>query len=126
MASCLYATNLRAGTVAVVDSNFAPMSLGTGALVDPTLPVGFSPYNGQVLAGRSNQIYVTSGTLPDSAWPMTCLLRPRPSAASPMALSSGPEPFRTSTIRTCPTFAWASQPTPLKRRTKPALAWSLR
>lgn len=55
-ASYLYAANLSAGTVDVFDVNFAPVNLGAGALVDPTLPAGFSPYNVQVLAGK---LYVT-------------------------------------------------------------------
>jgi uncharacterized protein (TIGR03118 family) len=55
-ASYLYAANLSAGTVDVFDVNFAPVNLGAGALVDPTLPAGFSPYNVQVLAGL---LYVT-------------------------------------------------------------------
>jgi uncharacterized protein (TIGR03118 family) len=52
----LYAANLKAGTVDVFDTSYAPVSLGASALVDPTLPAGFSPYNVQVLGGK---LYVT-------------------------------------------------------------------
>lgn len=52
----IYAANLAAGTVDVFDATYAPVHLGAGALVDPTLPAGFSPYNVQVLAGK---LYVT-------------------------------------------------------------------
>jgi len=55
-ASYLFAANFTAGTVDVFDASFAPVSLGAGALVDPTLPAGFSPFNVQVLAGK---LYVT-------------------------------------------------------------------
>ena len=51
-AQYIYAANLAAGTVDVFDGSFAPVNLGTGALVDPTLPAGYSPYNVQVLAGK--------------------------------------------------------------------------
>ena len=52
----LFAANLASGTVDVFDATYAPISLGTAAFVDPTLPAGFSPYNVQVLAGN---LYVT-------------------------------------------------------------------
>ena len=52
----IYAANLAAGTVDVFNESYAPVNLGAGALVDPTLPAGFSPYNVQVLAGK---LYVT-------------------------------------------------------------------
>jgi uncharacterized protein (TIGR03118 family) len=52
----LFAANFTAGTVDVFDSNYSPVSLGNTALVDPTLPAGFSPFNVQVLGGR---LYVT-------------------------------------------------------------------
>ena len=51
-AQYIYAANLAAGTVDVFDASYAPVNLGTGALVDPTLPAGYSPYNVQVLAGK--------------------------------------------------------------------------
>lgn len=52
----LFAANLKAGTVDVFDTSYAPVNLGASALVDPTLPAGFSPYNVQVLGGK---LYVT-------------------------------------------------------------------
>jgi len=52
----LFAANFTAGTIDVFDANYAPASLGASALVDPTLPAGFSPYNVQVMAGK---LYVT-------------------------------------------------------------------
>jgi uncharacterized protein (TIGR03118 family) len=55
-ASYLFAANFTAGTVDVFDATFAAVNLGAGALVDPTLPAGFSPFNVQVLAGK---LYVT-------------------------------------------------------------------
>jgi uncharacterized protein (TIGR03118 family) len=55
-ATYLFAANLNAGTIDVFDSSYAPVNLGASALVDPTLPAGFSPYNVQVLAGK---LYVT-------------------------------------------------------------------
>ena len=52
----LFAANLMAGTVDVFDTAYAPVSLGSGAFVDPTLPANYAPYNVQVLAGK---LYVT-------------------------------------------------------------------
>jgi uncharacterized protein (TIGR03118 family) len=52
----LFAANFTSGSIDVFDAGFAPVSLGATALVDPTLPPGFSPFNVQVLAGR---LYVT-------------------------------------------------------------------
>jgi uncharacterized protein (TIGR03118 family) len=52
----LFAANLNAGTIDVFDTSYAPVNLGASALVDPTLPAGFSPYNVQVLGGK---LYVT-------------------------------------------------------------------
>jgi uncharacterized protein (TIGR03118 family) len=52
----LFAANLGAGTVDVFDTAYAPVNLGASAFVDPALPIGFSPYNVQVLAGK---LYVT-------------------------------------------------------------------
>src|ERR1035438_3527895 len=48
----LFAANLGAGTVDVFDSSYAPVNLGATALVDPSLPSGFSPYNVQVPGGK--------------------------------------------------------------------------
>ncbi len=58
----IYAANLAAGTVDVFDASYAPVHLGTGALVDPTLPAGFSPYNVQVLAGKLFVTYAKYAT----------------------------------------------------------------
>jgi len=55
-ASYLFAANFTSGAVDVFDASFAPVNLGAGALVDPTLPAGFSPFNVQALAGK---LYVT-------------------------------------------------------------------
>lgn len=52
----LYAANAAAGTVNVFDSSFHPVSLPTGAFVDPNLPAGLVPFNVQEING---QIYVT-------------------------------------------------------------------
>jgi len=52
----LYVANFTAGTIDVFDGTYAPISLGASALVDPTLPAGFSPYNVQVLGTK---LYVT-------------------------------------------------------------------
>lgn len=54
--SYLYTANFTAGTIDVFDGSFASVNLGAGALVDPALPAGFSPFNVQVLAGK---LYVT-------------------------------------------------------------------
>lgn len=55
-ATYLYAANLAGGTIDVFDAAYAPVTLPAGALVDPALPAGYSPYNVQVLAGK---LYVT-------------------------------------------------------------------
>jgi uncharacterized protein (TIGR03118 family) len=55
-ATYLYAANLNSGAIDVFDSTYTPVSLGASALVDPTLPAGFVPYNVQVLGGK---LYVT-------------------------------------------------------------------
>jgi len=55
-ATYLFAANLGAGTIDVFDATYAPISLGAGALVDPTLPAGYAPFNVQVLGGK---LYVT-------------------------------------------------------------------
>ena len=52
----LYASNFRAGTVEVYDTNFKPVTLPTGAFTDPNLPKGYAPFNVQVLGGK---VYVT-------------------------------------------------------------------
>jgi uncharacterized protein (TIGR03118 family) len=55
-ATVLYASNFRAGTVEVYDTNFKPVTLPTGAFTDPNLPKGYAPFNVQVLGGK---VYVT-------------------------------------------------------------------
>lgn len=52
----LYAANFTGGTIDVFDSAYAPVSLGASALVDPTLPADFAPFNVQALGGK---LYVT-------------------------------------------------------------------
>jgi uncharacterized protein (TIGR03118 family) len=51
----LYATNFRAGTVDVFDSNFAPVKIA-GAFMDRRIPKGFAPFGIQAVGDR---IYVT-------------------------------------------------------------------
>jgi uncharacterized protein (TIGR03118 family) len=51
----LFATNFRAGTVDVFDSNFAPISNST-MFKDPTMPGGYAPFG---IAAINSQIYVT-------------------------------------------------------------------
>lgn len=53
----LYASNFRAGTVDVFDTNFKPVTtLPAGAFTDKRLPKGYAPFNVQELGGK---IYVT-------------------------------------------------------------------
>jgi len=54
-ANFLYVANFFSGTVDVFDANFAPVTLGAGAFVDPNLPAGFAPFNVQAIGGN---IYV--------------------------------------------------------------------
>lgn len=51
----LYAANFHAGTVEVYDAAFRPVTLPTGAFVDPKIPAGFAPFNMQNIGGK---IYV--------------------------------------------------------------------
>jgi uncharacterized protein (TIGR03118 family) len=49
----LYATNFRAGAIEVYDSTFKQVTtLPSGAFTDPGLPVGYAPFNVQVLGGK--------------------------------------------------------------------------
>ena len=68
----LYAANdAGSGSVDVFDSTFAPVSLASGAFVDPALPAGLVPFNVQDIsgfvyvayapAGRANQISAPLG-----------------------------------------------------------------
>ena len=50
-ADYLYAANFAAGTVDVLDANYAPTNLGSSAFMDPTLPAGYSPFGIQALGG---------------------------------------------------------------------------
>jgi len=54
--SLLYASNFRAGTIDVYDTNFNKPVLPAGAFTDNNLPKGFAPFDVQVLNG---QVYVT-------------------------------------------------------------------
>ncbi|MFL5338898.1 MAG: TIGR03118 family protein [Gemmataceae bacterium] len=54
-ANVLYATNFRAGTIDVFDTNFNKVSLA-GDFTDPTIPAGFAPFN---IAKIGGQLYVT-------------------------------------------------------------------
>jgi uncharacterized protein (TIGR03118 family) len=51
----LYATDFHAGRVDVFDADFVPVTLA-GSFADPTVPVGFAPFNIQNIGG---QLYVT-------------------------------------------------------------------
>lgn len=55
-ATYLYAANFTGGSIDVFDSTYAPVTLGASALLDPTLPADFAPFNVQVLGGK---LYVT-------------------------------------------------------------------
>jgi uncharacterized protein (TIGR03118 family) len=48
-ANYLYATNFFAATVDVFDTNFAPHPFGSSAFVDSTIPMGFAPFNIQLI-----------------------------------------------------------------------------
>jgi uncharacterized protein (TIGR03118 family) len=52
----LYASNFRSGQIDVFDTDFNPVTLGSGAFPDPKLPKGYAPFNIQELDGK---IYVT-------------------------------------------------------------------
>jgi uncharacterized protein (TIGR03118 family) len=52
----LYAANNAGGSIDVFDSTFAPLSLATGAFVDPSLPAGLVPFNVRDIGG---DVYVT-------------------------------------------------------------------
>ena len=55
-ATYLFAANFNGGAIEVFDSTYAPVDLGAAAWVDPALPIGYAPFNVQVLAGK---LYVT-------------------------------------------------------------------
>jgi uncharacterized protein (TIGR03118 family) len=55
--SLLYAANFRSGKIEVYDTTFGPATgLSATAFTDPNLPMGYAPFNVQVLGG---QLYVT-------------------------------------------------------------------
>ena len=58
----LYAANGAGnGRIDVFDSSFAPVSLGAGAFVDPSLPTGLVPFNVQDIDGNVYVMYAPAG-----------------------------------------------------------------
>ena len=58
----LYAAdNVPPGRIDVFDSSFTPVSLGSGAFVDPSLPTGLVPFNVQDIAGDVYVVYAPAG-----------------------------------------------------------------
>lgn len=57
----LYAADTAGGKVDVFDSTFAPVSLATGAFVDPALPDGLVPFNVQEIGGNVYVVYAPAG-----------------------------------------------------------------
>jgi uncharacterized protein (TIGR03118 family) len=55
-ANFLYATDFHGNAVNVFDHNYAPATLSVGNFSDPTIPVGFAPFNIQNIGGV---LYVT-------------------------------------------------------------------
>jgi len=55
-ANVLYAANFHSGWIEVYDSNFNPVTLPSGAFVDPAVPAGYGPFNIQNIGGN---IFVT-------------------------------------------------------------------
>ncbi|MBV9755475.1 MAG: TIGR03118 family protein [Alphaproteobacteria bacterium] len=53
---CLFATNFRAGTVEVFDSNFGLVPMPEGAFYDPSLPPGYAPFG---IANIDGDLFVT-------------------------------------------------------------------
>lgn len=56
VASYLYATDFRLGTVDVFDSTFTPHTFSAGQFTDPSLPAGYAPFGIQNFGGN---LYVT-------------------------------------------------------------------
>ena len=52
----LYAANFRSGNIDVFSNTFTPVSLGASAFTDPSMPVGYAPFNIQTVG---NKLYVT-------------------------------------------------------------------
>ena len=57
----LYAANNASGRIDVFDSSFTPVSLGSGAFVDPKLPTGLVPFNVQDIRGDIYVVYAPAG-----------------------------------------------------------------
>ena len=57
----LYAADTAGGQVDVFDSTFAPVTLATGAFVDPALPAGLVPFNVQEIGGNVYVVYAPAG-----------------------------------------------------------------
>src|ERR1700719_3650866 len=58
----LYAANgAGSGSVDVVDSSFAPLSLAAGAFVDPSLPTGLVPFHVRGIGGDVSVVYAPRG-----------------------------------------------------------------
>ena len=51
-ANFLYVANFRGGKIDIFDKDFSPVSLGTGAFVDGTIPAGFAPFGVQNISGN--------------------------------------------------------------------------
>ena len=49
------------GGIDVFDSSFTPLSLGSGAFVDPSLPTGLVPFNVQDIGGDVYVLYAPAG-----------------------------------------------------------------
>jgi len=60
-ANFLYATNFHGNAVDVFDHNYAPVMLAAGSFSDPTIPMGYAPFNIQTIAGSTPTgiLYVT-------------------------------------------------------------------
>ena len=57
----LYAADNATGGIDLFDSSFGPVSLGSGAFVDPSLPTGLVPFNVQDIAGDVYVVYAPAG-----------------------------------------------------------------
>jgi uncharacterized protein (TIGR03118 family) len=57
----LYAADASLGTIDVFDSSFVPVSLASGAFVDPSLPTGLVPFNVQDIGGDVYVVYAPAG-----------------------------------------------------------------
>ena len=57
----LYAADSAGGSINVFDSTFAPISLGAGAFVDPSLPAGLLPFNVRDIGGDVYVLYAPAG-----------------------------------------------------------------